>query len=241
MGSKKFRNKPCIYCGGMSSSAEHILPRAFFFDEERPYLPKEPACKGCNGAKSELDAYASVMFPLCGNTTSERTNRRIDMLASRLDKAPRKTLEAVFGARPALIKRNGILQVGRKVDFQIERVRELISYIARGLAFHHWGLLYPFPEFMDIFYTLPGAMPLGIGVIGTSDNGSKVARNFGEGTVFYNGGLIDREAKKFWFTINFFEGVSFAPELPDKNVVLSGWAASSFAVGLPSENDQASA
>src|SRR5690348_682353 len=55
--SKRFKNKICAYCGGVSMTGDHIIAREFFPAHLRDNLPQVPACVPCNKAKSELEHY----------------------------------------------------------------------------------------------------------------------------------------------------------------------------------------
>jgi 5-methylcytosine-specific restriction endonuclease McrA len=59
-GSKKFRDKLCVYCRDkISITADHVFPREFFQISERDLLPKVPSCKECNNKKSQIEQSAA--------------------------------------------------------------------------------------------------------------------------------------------------------------------------------------
>lgn len=61
--SKKYKGKTCVYCGsiGSSETADHVLAREFAL--KRGDIPKVPACKLCNSAKSRLERYLTTVLP----------------------------------------------------------------------------------------------------------------------------------------------------------------------------------
>src|SRR5262245_46028730 len=68
MGSKKFRDKLCVYCGVRPSTTQgdHVFARELFADGRTENLPKVPACKPCNDDKSRLEHYLASVLPFGG-------------------------------------------------------------------------------------------------------------------------------------------------------------------------------
>ncbi len=65
--SKKFKDKPCVYCPtGISATADHAFAREFFLERHRANLPKVPACAVCNGEKSALEHYLTTILSFGG-------------------------------------------------------------------------------------------------------------------------------------------------------------------------------
>ena len=61
MGSKKFQNRPCVYCTtATATTADHVIARQFVSGPLRANLPKVPACSACNNAKSQLEHYLAT-------------------------------------------------------------------------------------------------------------------------------------------------------------------------------------
>lgn len=59
MGSKKYRDKTCVYCGKEKSSTtgDHVIAREFFPTDARQNLPQVPSCVACNNDKSFIEHY----------------------------------------------------------------------------------------------------------------------------------------------------------------------------------------
>ncbi|MCM2542543.1 HNH endonuclease [Burkholderia glumae] len=140
--SKKYLNKTCIYCGVEHSSktADHVIARLFFHEEDRSNLPKVPACVPCNNSKSQLELYVLSVMPLGGlqPRIGDMLNNLVDRRLQKND-ALRATLAT--GAKPRLFwSIESGWQEGMTMPFDSEKLAELSRLIAHGLAWHHWGL-----------------------------------------------------------------------------------------------------
>lgn len=150
MGSKRHRNKKCVYCGGASVTGDHVVARTFFPESMRQGIPVVPACEKCNCEKSKLEHYLATVLPIAGQHPVAK-GIEIETVPSRLE-------------------RNGALK--RELDEGYERLREyaqpqtyistfrhddLVSYIglmARGLLFHHFSVILS-PEHLSSGRVLP--------------------------------------------------------------------------------------
>ena len=77
--SKKLIGKKCAYCGSSDAeSQDHIIARGFFSKDQkyRENIPQVPSCKICNGHKSELENWVSVLLQFGGS--SEASRKMID-------------------------------------------------------------------------------------------------------------------------------------------------------------------
>jgi len=73
--TKKFKGKLCVYCAERpSESGDHVFAKEFFLLRDRDNLPKVPACKACNEAKSKLEHYLTSVLPFGGRHKSAKTN-----------------------------------------------------------------------------------------------------------------------------------------------------------------------
>ena len=63
--SKRFRDKPCVYCltNPSTTTGDHVFAREFFPEAARANLPKVPACESCNNEKSHLEHYLTAVLP----------------------------------------------------------------------------------------------------------------------------------------------------------------------------------
>lgn len=142
--SKKFKGKTCVYCGGegISSTGDHVFARQFFPPEKRSGLPIVAACSACNNAKSELEHYLTAVLPFGG--------RHPDSSAILADAVPRRLAknQKLHNNLAAGIGRLAVAegdQAGEHlaVPFESDTLVNLMAYVARGLAAHHWGVVIP--------------------------------------------------------------------------------------------------
>lgn len=62
MGSKKKRNRECIYCGKVGPvTDDHIPPECLFAEDDRWNLIKVPSCVKCNREASKDDEYFRLL------------------------------------------------------------------------------------------------------------------------------------------------------------------------------------
>ncbi|HGF4018602.1 HNH endonuclease [Burkholderia metallica] len=159
MGSKRFRNKTCVYCGleQGANTADHVIAREFFLLAGRDNLPKVPACEECNTAKSRLEHYVLSVL-LMGGVHGDALEALATQLAPRLAKndALRRTL--FIGQRDRMIRQpDGTWASGMSVPFDGEQLAILCCYIALGLAWHHWHLqIAPHAVASANMFTRPG-------------------------------------------------------------------------------------
>jgi hypothetical protein len=135
MGSKRYRNKICVYCGGTSITGDHVVARTFFPESMRQGIPIVPACEACNSEKSKFENYLATVLPVAGQhpvakgveiETFQRRLGRNDALKKELDGGYERYHEY---APPQMY-------------ISTFRHDELVNYVAlmaRGLLFYHFG------------------------------------------------------------------------------------------------------
>jgi hypothetical protein len=129
MSKKKYKGKQCVYCvEATATTSDHVIGRNFFLVNRRDYLPQVPACKSCNGAKSELENYLMVVLGFGARHPDAAVNLQT-MIPKRLKKNAKlkSELEAGFA-------KSG----GTTIPFDHVRLDKLFAMIARGLVWHHW-------------------------------------------------------------------------------------------------------
>lgn len=47
---ERWRGTACTYCGDFAGTVDHLLPRSWTGEAERPLVPVVPACQDCNSA-----------------------------------------------------------------------------------------------------------------------------------------------------------------------------------------------
>jgi ribosomal protein L40E len=139
--SKKFNNAICVYCATRSATtADHVVARCFFLVRSRGNLLKVPACQSCNKAKSDLEHYLATVLPFGGRHTDAAANLK-NTVPQRLAKnlALHRTLTA--GMSRVWTREAGVYRRALTLPFEPEKLDELFAFIAKGLAWHQWGLL----------------------------------------------------------------------------------------------------
>ena len=96
--TKKYRGKPCTYCSVRTAeTADHVFAREFFLPAQRANLPKVPACRECNEAKSQLEHYLTAVLPFGARHPGAATSLS-EMVPPRLAKNARLERDLSRGA-----------------------------------------------------------------------------------------------------------------------------------------------
>lgn len=140
--SKKYKNKTCVYCTNPQSlTGDHVFAREFFVEKERGNLIKVPACEKCNNEKSQIEHYLVSVLPFGGLHGDSKTH--LDTLvAPRLDKN-RKLLNSLRSEMKYVwrVDNTGFYVRSLTIPIRNDYSTELFKYIAKGLAYYHWGTL----------------------------------------------------------------------------------------------------
>ncbi len=142
-GSKKYKNKTCVYCNdSLSTTADHVFPREFFPIEDRGMLPKVPACKKCNNEKSQLEHYLTTVLPFFATHSNsekwllesvpKRLNRNKKLQTQLLDSVVYKSIPTVSGYEQRMV-----------LGFDYKKLHSFFEFVARGLVWHHFSQLLP--------------------------------------------------------------------------------------------------
>jgi hypothetical protein len=140
LGSKKYKNKPCVYCRKQpSEDGDHVVCREFFPLNRRANLPKVPACKGCNNDKSLLEHYLTAVLPF--GARHQDAHAVIEMTPARLARNRALHERLALGLRHILRATNGgPWEMGLTVPLDSQAVEKLFEFVVKGLAWHHWRL-----------------------------------------------------------------------------------------------------
>lgn len=137
--SKKFKGKLCVYCAERASDGpDHVFARKFFLPSDRRGLPQVPACKECNGAKSEVENYLTPLLPLGGRHESAKANLET-MVPKRLRenrKLCKRLAEGAIGVWSE--ERKGLWIPAMALPIDTAPLESLFAFVARGLIWHHW-------------------------------------------------------------------------------------------------------
>ncbi len=185
--SKTYKNKTCIYCGAVSTTGDHVVPRSFFLERDRQNLPQVPACSACNDKKSRLEHYLGAVMPFgarhstAGIALQVQVPKRLEKnkaLAAQLDRSLEESLkEVVAGTRPP-----------DEVSLAIDplKVLDLARYIAKGLAFFHWQVLLDADDRCESLFPSRDGMAL-LDRFFQSKRTNQIAKNLGRDTFLYEG------------------------------------------------------
>lgn len=185
--SKKYKGKICVYCAvaGASDTADHVVCREFFPEDERGNLPKVPSCAKCNSEKSRLEHYLTAVLPFGGRQPSASAILA-DLVPKRLSNNERLRAELASGVRYRYMSRNGgPWRRQMAMPFDGERLNELFAYIMRGLAFHHWGLIFGQDHVARISFVREMAQSFFDVLLAM--NGVRISGDLGKGVFVYQG------------------------------------------------------
>lgn len=214
MASKKYRGKTCVYCGqpGTSSTADHVIAREFFLPDQRDNLPKVPACAPCNNAKSCLEHYILSVLPM-GGTHPEAATAILTQVGPRLAKNARIHQEINIGTRPRWVRQpGGIWQEGMSIPIQGQKLTALASYIALGLACHHWKTQVTPDAVADGNLFAGEGLRLFEDCLTNMDAGGRVSGAFGNGVFAYRGAYSRTNKKLTLWQMTFFGGVELGDQ-----------------------------
>ena len=126
---KKYKGKLCAYCGVRESTGpDHVLGRGFCTEEHRGNLPQVPACDQCNARKSQLEHYLMTVLPFGGRHRDSRITLQT-LVPKRLEKNAKLHRELEIG------------YIGDKLPLRENTIEPLFQFIAKGLVWHHWGVI----------------------------------------------------------------------------------------------------
>jgi hypothetical protein len=202
MASKKFKHKTCAYCGkrGTSETGDHVFAREFFLVKHRAYLPQVPACARCNSDKSRLESYLLQMMPLGANHADVPEASRT-LMPKRAAHPANKVLRDII-ERPHepvwLTDQDGQRQERIPVYVDANMLHDWCGLVARGLAFHHWGVATPDYE----VETIPLAAEVERDILAFASHlkgGEYIERLVGNGAFAYRGfRCADGEPASMW-------------------------------------------
>ena len=143
-GSKKYRDKLCVYCRDRNSTtADHVFPREFFQIEERDSLPKVPSCEECNNKKSQIEHYLTAVLPF--GATHKNANKALSIdTAKRLSKNKKlhDSLKEMFTHKLINDSEDGVRNA-MIIPINPDKIHDFCAYVGLGLLWHHWKIYLP--------------------------------------------------------------------------------------------------
>jgi hypothetical protein len=213
--SKRFKNKPCVYCGDVGNTGDHIFAREFFPVKNRANLPQVPACANCNGLKSALEHYVLSVLPFGGSHSASSAILR-DSIPRRLSNNHKLHLQLAEGRRDVLVNQNGVVRPSITIPIETEKLVSLMAYITRGLIAYHWKTIIPPDHFVEAGYLHPDGARLFEHMMMRRSR-AEIRGDLGNGLVLYQGvQAIDDENLTMW-RFRLYGGISVGgdPEHPE--------------------------
>ena len=133
---------PCVYCTLTSGTSAHVFAREFFLELDRANLPQAPACRKCNGRKTAIEHYATIVLPFAG--THAASVEHLEEVVPKLAKLDKLRTELAAGMTTAVVEVAPLqfaLRQSLPIDFA--RINPLFEMITRGLIWRHWQYVLP--------------------------------------------------------------------------------------------------
>jgi hypothetical protein len=183
--SKAYKSKTCVYCLSRDSEdGDHVISRNFFVAEKREGIPKVPACKACNNAKSQLEHYLTAVLPF-GGRHADASRTVSQMVPPRLAKNAKLFDRLKSGWKSILRWRGQGQWVEESVlPFDSEHLVRYMEMVVKGLAWHHWKLLFTADHIVQASFVNEEGSRL-LDNLFKAKAKSRVKENMGEGTFMY--------------------------------------------------------
>lgn len=139
--SKKFKGQRCAYCSVRDAvTGDHIFAKEFFLVSARANLPQAPVCEQCNNEKSRLEHYLTAVLPFGGRHPHASENLATQV-AKRLEKNVKLHRNLMAAQQIVSVPgESGAPEETIAIPFEGEKLEQLFSMIARGLAWYHWSV-----------------------------------------------------------------------------------------------------
>jgi hypothetical protein len=188
MASKKYKGKLCAYgCGRFATTADHVFAREFFLPDAVYERIKVPACGLCNNKKSELEHYLTAVLPFGGRHIEAGQNLQ-EMVPKRL--AHNASLQRMLSSHQGIawVRDDGGLYVpAMTLPVEFDRIEKLMGFVARGLAWHHWGVRLTTSDFVVSLALSPRGQQVFDQKFFRVNVGEQISNNLGQGTFMYEG------------------------------------------------------
>jgi len=209
----KFAGETCVYCALQpATTADHVFSRQFFVVKQRDNLPQVPACQGCNNAKSRLEHYLTAVLAF-GGRHADAAENLTTLVPRRLEEnqALHRRLEA------GLVQPDAEAGSPMTISFEPEKLNALFGYIAKGLAWHHWGVRIGHDSAVWAGLLSGGGETLFEHLFGHNCK-ERVTANLGDGTFRYQGAQSGENPQMTIWRFSLYGGALFSgdPEAPEE-------------------------
>jgi len=212
MGSKKYKNKTCVYCAKekISSTGDHIFAREFFLDNERDNLPQVPACEVCNNIKSELEHYLTAVLPFGGQHSDSLSNLS-SMVPKRLNKNKKLHKSLRSGMRRGwFVTDSGVLIKSTSIPIDFDKIERLMEYIVRGLCWEHMRVQLLEDDFVKVMAVTKHGENYFRNKLFSLNCNLRINRELGKGTVSYEGIQGTDDPKRTVWSIKLYGGIQMS-------------------------------
>lgn len=219
MGSKKYKNKTCVYCAmeQASSTGDHIFAREFFLENKRGSLPQVPACKACNNKKSGLEHYLTSVLPFGGQHSDSMENLS-SMVPKRLRKNKALHEKLCSGMRRDWFEtESGIIAKTTSIPIDFDKIEMLIDYIVRGLCWENMHVQLLKKDMLKVKAATKAEDEFFRNNIFNLKVKYRVEKNLGDGTVSYEGIQDIDDPKLTVWRIKLYGGIQLGGDENDKD------------------------
>lgn len=199
----------CYRCATVASERAHVFPRQLFLKPRPTNLPTVPSCEACNrsfGEDERLFAIATIDYdhPYGKRLWDRQVRPRLQHERS----AGFRTMLA-RSVSPLLVPRERGGAYGNPIHLDRERIKQVLSNVARGLAYHHAGDILPTDiRFVyGIFGALDAPAPEIIGQLAT---GAPVRQRLGQDVFAYQWASVPGENHATFTRLTFYGTRQFA-------------------------------
>lgn len=187
MGSKRYKNKLCVYCANRQSvTADHVFAREFFLPNHRGNHPQVPACEPCNNSKSTLEHYLTTILPF-GGRHRDSLETLTSLVPKRLAKNQKLRRNLASRSNRVWSIENGICQRATAVPLKAGNIERLFGLIAKGLAWHHWKIYFTEEHELETLILTQAGQQFFEQSIFRLNAAQRVQINLGGGAIQYEG------------------------------------------------------
>jgi hypothetical protein len=188
MGSKKYKNKTCAYCGetNSSSTADHIFARQFFINQREKNPPQVPSCQKCNNLKSNLERHMTALLPF--GARHEDALQNLEKVPKRLNKNPQLHHHLNNSQAVAWLQSEaGVLSEEMTLSVDFQKLEELMKYIVRGLVYKYMDVHLSLDDKVDVLALTDAGEHLFSDALFNVEVKKRIIESLGQGTVEYEG------------------------------------------------------
>ncbi len=225
MASKKFKGKLCVYCClRLATTQDHVFAREFFLPNTTYEPIKVPACVSCNNQKSQLEHYLTALLPFGGRHKDASINLE-QMVPKRLARnAKLHRLLSDYKGTTWIKDGGGLYLPTMTLPVDYRKIEHLFRFIAKGLAWHHWGVRLTTDHFLTVLALSRHGEQVFDRKFFHVNNAAHVVNDLGQGTFLYEGVQgIDNPAVGAW-KISIYGGLTFGgdPKKPEEGSSVLG-------------------